>query len=240
MRIHALAVALIVLSSFASTANAQAEARLRTISLSGEAVVYVAPDEAVFRIGVEVYDASFTKARDETERRAAGLLAALRNAGIAVGDIQTEQLTIQIHYSNENRNGVTVRELIGYTATRMYIVSVKKLDTLDRAIDATLQNGANLLGGVEFRTSELRKHRDEARRLAARAAREKADLLTAELGAKVVKVLSISEQQSPGGWNRANFAQNSFQEVGGEAGADTIPGGKIAVRATVSASFEIE
>jgi uncharacterized protein YggE len=46
---------------------------------------------------------------------------------------------------------------------------------------------------VEFRTTELKKHRMLARKEAAKAAREKADVLATELGAKVGAVRTITD-----------------------------------------------
>jgi hypothetical protein len=72
----------------------------------------------------------------------------------------------------------------------------------------------NYVHGVEFRTPELRRHRDAARQLAVRAAQEKAEALVHGLGGRLGRVLSISESHwggswvwTGGGWRGARFGQ---------------------------------
>jgi uncharacterized protein YggE len=68
------------------------------------------------------------------------------------------------------------RGIEGYRCRRSYCATLKDLKLIDKLVDAVLKNGANQFSGIEFRTSELRKHRDQARRMAIKAAKEKAAL----------------------------------------------------------------
>ena len=104
--------------------------------------------------------------------------------------------------------------------------------------------------GFEFKTRNLRPHRDEARQLAIRAAREKAQALSAAIGLKVGAARSISE----GGfgysgayrswWGWGGYGQGQSQNVmttagESEPGGETLPLGRIGVRASVSVTFEL-
>lgn len=102
----------------------------------------------------------------------------------------------------------------------------------------------------DFRTSELRRHRDEARVLAMRAAREKAELMSGALSAGLGSVTSIQEGHS--GWwspyaswwgNRFAGAmyQNVVQDRRQAASAeDTLVPGQLSVTANVTVTFELE
>jgi uncharacterized protein len=105
--------------------------------------------------------------------------------------------------------------------------------------------------GIEFRTTELRKHRDQARMLALKAAQEKAELLTRETGSKLGKVLSIGEasfgySSSYASWWGERYgggmSQNVSQTFGGVSmvSDSTLAPGHISIRATVGASFALE
>jgi uncharacterized protein len=105
--------------------------------------------------------------------------------------------------------------------------------------------------GIEFRTTELRKHRDQARMLALKAAQEKAELLTRETGSKLGKVLSIGEasfgySSSYASWWGERYgggmSQNVLQTFGGVSMASdsALAPGHISIRATVGASFALE
>jgi uncharacterized protein YggE len=115
-------------------------------------------------------------------------------------------------------------------------------------IDAALKNGANRIYGFEYRTSELRKHRDEARQMAIKAARDKAQDLSGALGCRIGKPRTINEFAG-GYWSYrgANTMANSYAQVasqapgaGGEGDdSDVMPLGQVAVRANVSVVFDL-
>jgi uncharacterized protein len=124
----------------------------------------------------------------------------------------------------------------------MYMVTLKDVKKLEALVDSVLKNGANVLQGVEFRTSELRKHRDQARSMALRAAREKAMALSREVECTIGAPRTISESGATwyGLGNRYNFAQNAVQDMaGGGEGGETLPLGQMAVRANVGATFDL-
>jgi len=121
-----------------------------------------------------------------------------------------------------------------------------------------ITNGVNNVQGIDFRTTELRKYRDQARALAIRAAREKAEAMVGDLGVKVGKPISITVNDA-GGWiswggggyrgggfntfnGFQNVAQNVSQNAGGGTGADgaTFAAGQISVSASVNVSFLIQ
>ncbi len=101
--------------------------------------------------------------------------------------------------------------------------------------------GANRLYGVQFATSELRKYRDVARVMATRAAKEKAESLTREIGRKIGKAYSIEEEQA-GSWDARlrNVSQNVTSQEARE-GSESIPAPDvIRVNSHLKASFGLE
>ena len=104
--------------------------------------------------------------------------------------------------------------------------------------------------GIEFRTTELRKFRDQARLLAVKAAREKADLLARESGRRVGKAVSIGEasygyHSSYGSWwggRYSSMTQNITQNLGGSPleSDSTLAPGQISIRASVHTSFVLQ
>jgi hypothetical protein len=108
--------------------------------------------------------------------------------------------------------------------------------------------------GIDFQTTELKKHREEARDLALKAAREKAGLMAAALGRKVGAPLQISEGYNgsswwynAGWWGAGSglgqgLSQNVIQEAGPGPGEvrDGVALGKVSVRANVTVTFALE
>jgi uncharacterized protein YggE len=239
----ALATVIGLLLSVPPAAMAQEETP-RTISTTGEATVYVMPDELIVRVGVVMTDAALDKAKAQNDAAARRMLAAIREAGVEAKDIQTDNLQVAIDYED----GGPSHGIEGYIVRRDYAVTLRDASKFEALIDAALNNGGNVLDGVEYRSTKLREHRDKAREMAATAAAEKARAIAGTLGMQAGTPRQISEGGVAyfGGWyNRAmygNMSQNAFQVVGGGAAGmdETMPLGQIAIRASVSVTFDLE
>jgi uncharacterized protein YggE len=141
---------------------------------------------------------------------------------------------------------------LGYWVQKTLSITLRELGKFDGLLSDAISAGANYVHGIEFRTTELRKYRDQARAQAIRAAREKAVALTEELGVKLGAAQNISEQ--PTHWwssysrydrwrgERNSYAvQNVMQSVGeGGPVEGTMAPGQILVTAQVSVVFAIE
>ncbi|HVT91077.1 MAG TPA: SIMPL domain-containing protein [Tepidisphaeraceae bacterium] len=241
------AICSIVFLMMSSISSAQVSNR--SISVSGDAVVWAVPDEVIVNVGIETFDGNLDAAKSKNDVAMQRLLAAIKELKVDEKQIQTADLEFEIHY----RNGSHPSEGIeGYFARRMFSVTLKDIKQFEPLVDTSLKNGANRLMGFEYRTTELRKYRDQARTMAARAAKEKASLLAKELDCEVGKPVSISEGYFGyvGGWNarwgwnnNVNSyvqAQNSIQSPGeGETG-ENMPLGQIGIRAQVSVNFDLK
>lgn len=228
----------------ASTCALAQETPPRTITTSGEALVYVEPDEVVVSLGVETADAGLSKAVADNDELSARLLKAIRDLGVNEANIQAEDLTVEIRYVTGWKPVVE-----GYIARRAYMVKLVRAKKLEKLVETALKNGCNRLMGFEYRTTELRKHRDQARKMSIRAAREKAVALAGELQCTVGAPRTINEQQGYWGYYSSRWggghnwmSQNVAQVApGGPDGgeSDTMPVGRIAVRAQVSVTFDL-
>jgi len=218
-----------------------------TVSVSGTAEVKVAPDEIHLDLGVETRHPALDEAKSENDQHMAAVLTFLKEAGIDRKDIQTDFLAIHPHYRTSNETSPEY-----YVAQRSVGIRLRKLAGFEKVLTGVLKHGANHVHGIDFRTTELRKHRDAARQLAIRAAREKAEALAGELGTKVGKVQRISENTWGGSWswsgghwgsrNYGGYAQNVSQNAGGAAPSEdgSLSVGQISVSATVHVTFMIE
>jgi uncharacterized protein YggE len=215
------------------------------VAVTGEAEVKVVPDQVVLSLGVESRDASLANAKRQNDAAVRKVLGVFRQFAIDPTDVQTDFMTVDIRY---NSSAQTIVD--HYVVEKTIAVTLKNVARFEEILSAALDAGANHIYDVEFLTTELRKYRDEARALAAKAAIEKANDLAAASGMRVVgKPLGISSYSYGGGsWygrsrgsRGANVIQNSYQG-GGAAGATggTIALGKISVTAAVSMDFRME
>jgi uncharacterized protein len=216
----------------------------RTISVTGEAEVRVVPDEAVITFGIETSsDKAIDNAREENDRRLEELLALTRRLGIKPEHVQTDYLDIEPRYDYDSER--RERKFLGYFIQRNVVITLRDLTKFTPLLTDALKLGVNRAGQVQFRTTELRKHRDAARTMAIRAAKEKAVDLAKELGMKVGKPITIEESSTWDTWGgprRGMMMQNAMSEesMGGDMGSSTLAPGQISVSARVSVTFDLE
>jgi uncharacterized protein YggE len=211
------------------------------ISVAGTAEIRVAPDEVNLKLAIETRDAKLDEAVKQNETRTAGVLKFLKEAAIDAKDIQTDFVEIQPHYNQDHNAQKIVPEF--YSVRRNLGVRLRKVPQFDAVMAGVLRSGVNYVLGIDFRTTELRKHRDAARQQAIRAAKEKAVALAKELDVKVGKAQNISEQTWGGWWSPyANAMTQNVSQAGpsGEGGEGNLAVGMISVTATVNVTFALE
>ncbi len=215
------------------------------ITVSGEAVVQVRPDRAVVSANVETVDLDVGVARQRNAEISRKVLAAARECGVADKEIQTDYLSVDQRWDDYYKK----QRLLGYAVRNHLAITLSDASRLEELTDKLLAAGAVSLGGVEFQTSELRKHRDRAREMALQAAKEKAERMAAVLGEKLGPVLQITESPAPApSWYRAGptqNVQNATSNTGAPSGgageaSESVALGKISVRAAVNVTFELK
>lgn len=210
------------------------------ISVSGEAEIRIAPDIVVISLGVEARDTELDAAVAAQSERIAALIAYLKSQEIEEKHIQTDYINIRPAYDHrESRTKPS-----HYEVNKSVTIRVTEIEKFETVLAGALKNGASHVHGIQFLTSELRKHRDAARANAIKAAREKAVALTAELGKSIGDVHSIGEATWGGvgshSFRGAYMTQNSIQNISGAATGEGFAAGQIAISARVSASFVID
>lgn len=219
----------------------------RTVSVTGDAEVRVVPDEVILTLGVETWNKNLEIAKGENDRIISSVLELAANYGIEPQHIQTDFVSIEPRYQNGYHEQ---RDFIGYFVRKSIVLTLRDLTQFEDVLSESLAAGVNYVQGIEFRTTELRAHKDQARALAIQAAKEKASALAGELDQKIGAPLYIQEEQSGWhssygtwwGWRWGNaVAQNVVQELSssGTVGDEYLAPGQISVQARVSVSFEL-
>ena len=220
--------ALILTTALALPLAGHAETAL--ITVTGEASVAVQPDVATLSLGVTTQGTTAAEAMAANTAALTVVLERLRAAGIAEGDLQTSNLSLNPNWVGYD-SGKTPT-IAGYTASNMLTVRVRALATLGGVLDAAITDGANTLNGLTFELSEPKPKMDEARKAAVADAIARATLLVEAAGARLGPVQSITEG---GGYVNP---QPMFRA---EASAAPVPvaGGEIGVTSNVTMVFQI-
>ena len=239
-----LLLATLLMFSFATFAQSAIEPPL--ITVNGQAEVRVPPDEVVFTLGVETIDKDILAARTRTDDRVKEVLAIAKRNGIKAEDVQTSYISIQPKYNTddleyEQRRAVK-REFLGYQVSKTIAVILRDITRFDSLLSDVLKAGVTRLSNVEFRDSQLRRHRDQARAMAMKAAQEKANLMAREIGQSIGPAYSITEIGGISYRDNNNISQNRIDNFIGSASSESesaIAPGSIAVTAQVTVRFKL-
>jgi uncharacterized protein len=214
------------------------------ITVSGQAEVRVAPDEVVFTLSVESVDKDVLAAKKRTDDSVKEVLAIARRNNVKAEDVQTSFISVQPKYNTDDLDytarQTVKREFVGYQVSKTIAVILRDISRFDSLLTDVLKAGVTRLSNVEFRDSQIRKHRDQARAMAMKAARDKASLMAREIEQSIGPAYSISEGvNNP--YSQANVSQNrseTFAGPGNESESAIAPG-SISVTAQVTVRFRL-
>jgi uncharacterized protein len=183
--ILAIALALIASPALAQTAFPPA------ISVTGEATMSVAPDQAQVDGGVTSDAKTAREASDANNAAMGKVLLALKGAGIEEKDYQTSRLSLQPKYAPDRSGPSTV---VGYRASNRVSIKVRDVNKIAGVIDVLVAAGANEIGGINFVVSQASKLLDDIREKAIADARRKAEIYAKAAGVTLGEPLSIAEE----------------------------------------------
>jgi len=242
-----LALAFVVvfaLAGWAAGDTLQPAADPGTVTVNGEAEIRIVPDEVVLRLGVETSDKVLNTAKQQNDQIVKRVFALAEQHAIPSEHIQTDYIHIEPRYDN-----YTQKAFAGYFVHNTVVITLRDLSQFEALLSDALEAGVNYVHSIQFRTTDLREYRDEARVLAIQAAREKAEAMAGTLGQKLGDPLAVREEANDwwsgyggGWWGRwGTMTQNVIQEVGGtDAGFDgSLAPGQISIKARVNISFSI-
>ena len=221
------------------------------ITVNGEAVVKVQPDQIIISFGIETWDKNIMVAKQENNKIMKKAVAVIKEYGIPDKDIQTDHLSIEPRYDSNYEK----KNFIGYFVRNTFVVTVAEPDKVENLVTGVLQSGINYIHSINFQTTEFKKYREQARELAMNAAKEKAEKMAGSLGQLIGNPIQISEGYGGSNWwyysswngwgsgSRSNYmSQNVMQNIGSGTGeiSETIALGKISIKASVNVIFELK
>jgi uncharacterized protein YggE len=236
--IRIAAVALLVLAAAAlagvgrpeAAGGAEPDARAG-ITVTGLGTVKSVPDEAEVSLGVETQGATAKEALAENSARVERLLAALRGAGVAKGDIRTQEFSVYPRYETDGQSSS------GYSARNSVSVKIRDLDRAGAILELAARAGANQTYGPMMSSSDREELQQKALAAAVRNARDKAEALAKAAGVGLGRVTAITEGY--GGPQPLMYAAD-VRAKAAEARPVPIEPGTEDVQATVTVTFSIE
>lgn len=208
----------------------------RTVSVSGTGSVTIEADNAtiilsVITTGKDVAETSRENARKMTEVR-----EAIMNAGISKDCVSTQNFSVYQETRYDQKTGRSIPD--DYRVTNQIKILIKKISMTSEVIDTALKNGANQLSSLTYGVTDTEIAKKQARSLAIQQAQESAGLLAGASGARLGKILSISEHS--GQILPKTTLMRAFDDMAVEESVPTpVSGGSSTVTISVDAVYQL-
>ncbi|MCX6755730.1 MAG: SIMPL domain-containing protein [Candidatus Nomurabacteria bacterium] len=213
-----------------------------TISVSADGDAYAVPDIANISFTLSKDAATSGAASKDLNAQTAKVLAFLKESKIADKDVKAEYGGVYPKYSNTVINCFVAPcpqpepKITGYTASQSITVKIRDVDTANEIKTGLSKIEVGNISGPTFSIDDEDVLKDTARAAAIVKARAKAEVLAKELGVKLGKVTSFSEN---GGGYPMMYAAKAMDSSMGGAPAPVLPKGENKITTSVTITYEI-
>lgn len=225
---------LVVLTLFVTMSHAQEQKQIPQIAVSGEGKIKVKPDQVVVNFGVENTGKDAQEVKKLNDEKIENVLKFIKKFGIPASDFQTTNVSLNRNYDYDKKK-------YNFQASQSITITLKNISKYDELMMGLVDNGINNISNVEFKSTEIEKYKSDARKLAMKDAKKKAEDFVSVLGQKVGKALLITDN-SPNYYSPQPMFKGAMLEMSADAGAprETLAVGEIEVIINVMVSFVLE
>ncbi|MHC0443170.1 SIMPL domain-containing protein [Flavobacterium sp. 3-210] len=219
---------------FMTMSYGQETKQIPLINVNGEGKVKVAPDQVCISATVETKGNNAKDVKKQNDEKMDAVLKFIKKMNIPTADFKTKQVALNPQYDYEKKK-------TSYNATQTVEIIVKDLSKYDELMEGLVQQGINRIDRVTFESSKEVQLQAEARKLAMKDAKAKADDYVSVLGQKVGKAFVISDNSQvyhPQPMYAAMRMKESADAMG--ASNETLAIGEIEITANVSVSFILD
>ncbi len=164
------------------------------ITIEGMGKIAAKPDIALISLGVQSDGLTVKATQALNTQKMNAIVKAVKDMGVADKDLQTSNYSLspKIDWNTGKQN------IIGYTITQTVTVKLRDLDKAGDVLAKAGELGMNQTGGINFTIDEPKALQERARTMAIEDSRKKAEQLAGELGLRIVKVVTFSENSYGG------------------------------------------
>ncbi len=203
------------------------------LTVTGSASVPAVPDQASVSMGVVAQAVTVAEAQQIANTTMEAVIAALKAAGVAEGNLRTSDYSINTQYDYDSMGGLS--KVTGYQVYNMLFVRIDDFAAIGAVIDAATAAGVNQVNGINFDTTERDARYAEALQSAIAAARAKAEVMATAAGKQLGELVTLTEGNGGGAMYR-----NSAMDMSVAKAATQIQAGSIDIAADVTMTFVIK
>ena len=227
--------ALLLVSILLATAlQAQEIKQIPLINVSGEGKIKVVPDQAAVSFAIETKGSKAADVKNENDSKMDAVLKFIKKMTIAKEDYQTQRVTLYPNYDYEKKKN-------NYMATQSVTILLKNLNIYEVLMDGLVDLGINRIDNVEFKSSKMEQLQSDARKLAMKNAKAKAEDFVSMTNQKVGKAMTISDNSQVYYPTRQMYEMKTMAMANdGGAPKETLAAGEIELVVNVTVSFVLE
>jgi uncharacterized protein YggE len=226
--------AVLILSiMFMSMSYAQEVKQVPQISVNGEGKVKVVPDQATILATIETKGNNAKDVKKLNDQKIEAVLKFIKKMNLAPADYNTQRVSLNPEYDYEKKKH-------NYNATQTIEIVLKDLSKYDELMEGLVDEGINRIDNVTFQSSKLAQYQSEARKLAMKEAKLKAEDYVSVLGQKVGRAMTVSDNSQTYYPQPIRYAAMKMEMSDAQAPRETLAVGEINITANVSVSFILE
>ena len=217
---------------FVMVIQAQDAKLVPQINVSGEGKIKVTPDKAIINFGIENIGKDATTVKKINDETVDKVLTFIKKFGIPVSDFQTTQVSLNRTYDYDKKK-------YNFQAVQSITITLKELSKYDALLMGLVDNGINTITNVTFESSKIEDLKSDARKLAMKEAKRKAEDYVSVLAQKVGKAILISDTDAQTYYPQPMYKTMAFASEDAST-KQTVAVGEIEISATVTVSFVLE
>lgn len=226
--------AILILSLlFMTISYGQEVKQVPQINVNGEGKVKVIPDQATIAVTVETKGNNAKEVKKENDQKIEAVLKFIKKMNLAPADFKTQRVSLNPQYDYEKKKH-------NYNATQTIEILLRDLSNYDELMEGLVDEGINRIDTVTFQSSKLTQYQTEARKLAMKEAKLKAEDYVSVLGQKVGRAMTISDLSQTYYPQPMYVAMKTMEISDASAPRETLALGEINITANVSVNFILE
>jgi len=223
-----------------------------TVSFSGEGRIFAKPDIAIISFSILTEAATSKKAQDDNSAKSEKVVKFLKDQNIEDKDVKTTGYNVYPQYSYPRPASVPLGEgttgsayfdpnpkITGYQVNQSFQAKVRNLEKVSTILDGLVTAGANQVSNLGLQVDDIEKVKNEARELAIKNAKEKANTLKKQIGIRLGKIVNYNEG---GGYPIMYYAAELKADGrgGNTGGGPSIPTGENEIVVNVTLTYQIK
>jgi len=209
------------------------------LTLSASGAIRKPSDELQLKIGVVTLKETAEEALAENSGKMQEVIANLESLRLTKEDYETSHFSINPTYTPYPKNPPEnwKPSINGYEVSNTLLIHTSKLEMAGKIIDMANQAGANSITDIRFGLHNSRDYWSEALAAAASNAVKDAQVIAQATGIKLVRVLSVTLNQT-----QVSSRNLDFASIANAAGSVVTPiePGEVSITANVTLIYEIQ